>query len=459
MIYSSLLFIYGFLPLSLLIYRLAPEKMKNTSLLLLSMVFCALNSLKFLEFMVIYTLINYFAGLFIGKFRNKKKISAIPLFLGISADMIMFFMFRTDFLDIFKDKLKIPDAFFPVGVSLITLTAIGYLIDIYKKCIRPEFDIVKFSLYMMMFPLIIMRPVIRYNTFRRMLNDRKVTLCDTGTGLTIFVKGLVKKVIAGDTMYAMYMAVKSVDIWKMSSVNAWLGMTAYLLSLYFTLSGMADMGTGTGYCFGFRFPHSFNYPVFSNKMRDFASNWHVQIIYWFRRYIAKPLYEVGRSRVYRKIIFISAWCCVGLWYRFDINGLVWGGIIGLAVVLEKYIRRFRILKITGIIYTYVITITAMVFLSCENTGQSFNYILVLLGGNKIFADSLTLYLFKYYIVLILICTYCSTSLFRNMVMRSGKSRIKSVIALLSPAVTLIMLALCTALISYTGSSEMHLISL
>ena len=459
MTYSSLLFIYGFLPLSLLIYWLTPEKMKNTSLLLLSMIFCALNSFRFLEFMVVYTLINYFAGLFIGKFRNKKIISAIPLFLGISADVIMFFMFRTDFLDIFKDKLKIPYEFFPVGVSLITLTAIGYLIDIYKKCIRPEFDIVKFSLYMMMFPLIIMRPVIRYNTFRRMLNDRKFTLCDTGTGLTIFVKGLVKKVIAGDTMYAMYMAVKSVDIWKMSSVNAWLGMTAYLLSLYFTLSGMADMGTGIGYCFGFRFPHSFNYPIFSNKIRDFASNWHIQIIYWFRRYMTKPLCEMGKSHIYRKIIFISAWCCVGLWYRFDMNGLLWGGIIGITVVLEKYIRRFRILKITGIIYTYVITIIGMVFLSGENIGQSLNYLLVLLGGNKIFADSLTLYLLKYYIVLMLICTYCSTSLFRNMVMRSGKSRIKSVIALLSPVITLVMLALCTALISYTGSSELSLISL
>ncbi|MDE5556579.1 MAG: hypothetical protein K2J32_02620 [Ruminococcus sp.] len=459
MTYSSLLFIYGFLPLSLLIYWFTPEKMKNTSLLLLSMLFCALNSFRFLKFIVGYTLINYFAGLFIGKFRNKKIISAIPLFLGISADVIMFFMFRTDFLDIFKDKLKIPYEFFPVGVSFITLTAIGYLIDIYKKCIRPEFDIVKFSLYMMMFPLIIMRPVIRYNTFRRMINDRKVTLCDTGTGLTIFVKGLVKKVIAGDTMYAMYIAVKSVDIWNMSSVNAWFGMTAYLLSLYFTLSGMADMGAGTGYCFGFRFPHSFNYPVFSNKMRDFASNWHIQIIYWFRRYMSKPLCEMGKSHVYRKIIFISAWCCVGLWYRFDMNGLLWGGIIGLTVVLEKYIRRFRILKITGIIYTYVITIIGMVFLSGENIGQSLNYLLVLLGGNKIFADSLTLYLLKYYIVLMLICTYCSTSLFRNMVMRSGKSRIKSVIALLSPVVTLVMLALCTALISYMGSSELYLISL
>ncbi|MCM1314084.1 MAG: hypothetical protein NC205_07145 [Prevotella sp.] len=459
MIYSSLLFIYGFLPLSLLIYWLTPEKMKNTSLLLSSIVFCALNSLRFLKFMVIYTLINYFSGLFIGKFRNKKIISAVPLFIGVSADLIIFFMFRTDFLDIFKDKLKIPDVFFPVGVSFITLTAIGYLVDIYRKCIRAEFDIIKFSLYMMMFPAIIIRPVIRYNTFRRMLNDQKITMFDVGTGFKIFVKGLAEKVIAGDTMYMLYMAVRSVDIWKMSAVNAWLGMTAYMLSIYFTLSGMADMGKGIGYCFGFRFPNSFNYPIFSNKMQDFSSNWHIQIIYWFRRYVAKPLYDICRSRIYRKIIFITAWCCVGIWYRFDVNGIIWGGIIGLSVVIEKYMRRFRVLKITGIIYTYVITIICMVFFSGENIIYSTNYLLVLLGGNKIFADSMTLYLLKYYIVLLLICTYCSTGLFRNMVMRSGKNYIRTVIAVVSPVITILMLAVCTALISYTGSSELSLIRL
>lgn len=459
MTYSSLLFIYGFLPVSLLVYRITPAKLKNMSLFLLSVVFCTLNSLRFLEFMMTYTVINYFAGLFIMKFRNKKALSAVPLALGVVADLLMFFMFRTDLLNVFRDRLHIPSEFFPVGISFITLTAVGYLVDIYKKRMRPEFDFIKFALYMMMFPKIIIGPVIRYNTFRKMLNDRRTSLCDTGTGLTLFVKGLVKKVIAGDTMYMLYMAVKSVDIWKMSAVNAWLGMTAYLLSLYFTLSGVADMGIGVGYCFGFRFPQSFNYPVFSTKIRDFASNWHVQIIYWFRRYMSKPLCELCKSRVCKKIIFISAWCAVGLWYRFDVNGLVWGGLIGLTVVLEKYLRHFRLLKVTGIIYTYVITIICTVFLSGDSMKQSFNYLLVMLGGNKIFADSLTLYLLKYYIVLLLLCMYFSTSLFRNMLMRSGKTRLKTVMSVLTPVITLVLFILCTILISYSGSSEITLLKL
>lgn len=459
MTYSSLLFIYGFLPVSLVIYWITPSKLKNISLLILSIVFCTVNSLRFLEFMVICTLINYLDGILIDRLRSRKIIPEIMLFTGITFNVIVFFMFRTDFLDIFKDRLKIPDTFFPVGVSFVTLTAISYITDIYRKCIRAETDIIKFSLYMMMFPAIIMRPVIRYNTFRRMLNDRKITVSEAGTGLKIFVKGLTEKVIAGDTMYMLYTAVRSVDIWEMSALNAWLGMTAYMLSIYFTLAGMADMGKGIGYCFGFRFPNCFNYPVFSNSIKDFYYNWNIQVVYWFRRYIARPLYEICGNRIYRKIIFVAVWCCIGMWYRFDINGLIFGGIIGLTVISERYIRKFRLLKITGIIYTYVITIICMVFLSGENINYSVNYLLVLLGGSKMFADSMTLYIFKYYIVFLLIFIYCTTSLFRNMIMRSGNDYIIKAIAVISPVVTILMLILCTALISYTGSSEFYLTGL
>lgn len=457
MTYSSLLFIYGFLPLSLLIYRIAPASLKHLSLLVMSCVFCTLNSLRFMYFMLVYTVVNYFAGLFIGKFRKRKILSAIPLSLGVSFDLLMFFMFRTDCIDFLHGRLGITEDFFPLGISFATLTAVGYLIDIFRKRMKPEFNFIKFALYMMFFPKIFI--IVRYRTFYRMLSSNKVNLADIGNGFRIFVKGLAKKVIAGDTMYALYVAVKSVDIWKMSAVNGWIGMTAYLLSLYFMLSGITDMGMGIGYCFGFRFPQGFNYPVFSKKIRDFALNWHVQIIYWFRRYFTKPLYEIGKNRLYKNIVFISAWGLFGLWYRFDVNGFMWGFLIGLTVVLEKYLRRFRLLKVTGIIYTYVITIICMVFLSGEDITQSVNYLLVMLGGNRIFADSVTLYLLKYYIIMLLVCMYFSTSLFRNLLMRPQKVLLRNIIFAVSPILTMILLVVCTIIISYNGSSEMLLLKL
>ncbi|MDE6781631.1 MAG: hypothetical protein K2J40_09255 [Ruminococcus sp.] len=457
MTYSSLLFIYGFLPLSLLVYRIAPASLKHLSLFVLSCVFCTLNSLRFMYFMLVYTVVNYFAGLFIGKFRKRKSLSAIPLSLGVSFDLLIFFMFRTDCLDVLREKSGIPEEFFPLGISFATLTAVGYLIDIFRKRMKPEFNFIKFALYMMFFPKLFI--IVRYKTFYRMLGNKKVTLADIGDGFRIFVRGLAKKVIAGDTMYMLYMAVRSIDIWKMSAVNGWIGMTAYLLCVYFVLSGIADMGMGIGYCFGFRLPQSFNYPVFRTKIRDFALNWHVQIIYWFRRYFSKPLYEAGKNRLYKNIVFITAWCLAGLWYRFDPNGFMWGFLIGLTVVLEKYLRRFRFLKVTGIIYTYVITIICMVFLSGEDITQSVNYLLVMLGGNSIFADSVTLYLLKYYIIMLLICMYFSTSLFRNLLMRPQKNCLKNIISAISPVITVILLVICTILISYTGSSETFILKL
>lgn len=457
MLYSSLLFIYGFLPLSLLIYIITPESLKKTVLFILSMIFCALNSLKFLEFMIIYTFINYIAGAFIWILREKKALSAVPMFMGILFDVVMIFTFRTESFAFLKKN--IPEEFFPLGISFFTLSAIGYLIDIYKRRIRAERNFIKFGLYLMMFPKIIMGPIVSYNTFKRMFRSHKSDLSEMGIGFTIFVKGLVKKVVAADTMYMLYTAVKNVDIWKMPFINAWLGMTAYMLCLYFTLSGFADMGTGIGYCFGFRFPQSFNYPVFSTKIRNFVSNWHIQIVSWFRRYVSKPLCKLGESRFYRNIIYIMTWCVIGLWYRFDANGLLWGCFIGLSVVVEKLFGRTKLLKATGIIYTYAVIMICAVFLSGESISYSFNYLLAMLGGNKIFADSLTLYLLKYYTLLLLICTYFSTNLFRNMVMRSGKTKLRMIMGIFSPIMTVFLLAICTALISYNGISEMILMKL
>lgn len=454
MTYSSLLFIYGFLPVSLLVYRVIPQKFKQLSLLLLSGVFYALNSLWFLGFMITYVLVNYLCGLFIYKYSKKKLLSGIFLFIGISVDLLIFFMFKTDWFAYFKNKLGILQDFFPIGISFVMLTSVGYIIDVFKKSMRPEFDFIKFALYIMFFPKLFI--IVRYKTFLRMPDNEKLNLNDIGTGFKIFVKGLIKKVIAGDTMYMLYMAIKSIDIYNLSTISAWLGITAYLLYIYFVLSGVSDMGAGIGYCFGYRLPQSFNYPVFSNRIRDFTSKWHIQIIYWFRRYISKPLGELNKNRIYKKFILILVWGFVGLWYRFDVNGLICGVIFGFSIVLEKYLCKFRLLKITGIIYTYIITVVCMVFMSCDNVSQALNYLFVMIGGNKIIADSVTWYFLKYYIVVLLICMYFSTNLFRNLLIRSDKTFLKNVISLVSPILTVILFIICTILISYTGSSEMLL---
>ncbi len=459
MVYSSLLFIYGFFPLSILIYYIFRKKFPNGVLLLLSTIFCGMISLYFLIFMILYTAVNFAACNFVEKKRSSKSASGIVFYSAVIFDIAAIFTFRTDFFSGFKELIHVPDGFFPIGISFFTLSAVGTLIDVYFGKLKAEKNIVKFGLYIMFFPRLIMGPVLRYSSFIKMLENRRYGLNEIGIGFTVFVKGLVKKVIAADSLYMLYSAVRDIDIETMTALTAWIGITAYMLCLYFTLSGFSDMGIGIGYCFGFRFPQSFNYPLFSKKIRYFTTRWHIQIIQWFRRYITKPLSSQFNNKVIKKLIFIAVWGLFGFWYTFSINGVLWGLIIGSAVTVENHFSNAKILNITGIIYTFLVTVIASVFLSGENISYSLKYLLVMLGGNRSFADSISFYFIKSYIVILLISVYAATSLFRNLMMRSGKNWIRNAVIVVSPAIVLALMIVCTIMISYSGSSEMILLRL
>ena len=455
MIYSSLPFIFLFLPASLLIYHAAPKKIHNGVMMLLSMAFCASFSVKFLWFVMIYVLLNYIAGLIIEELRMKRQNSwaAAPLSGMVFADILLLMTYRSEHMAWLRSGLKLDRAFFPVGISFMTLSAIGYLLDIYRRRQKAERNIIRFSLYMMMFPRLIMGPPVRYRSFQKSLRNRNEGLDSIGLGFTVFVKGLAKKVICADMLYSLYSSVKSIEVQEVSAFTAWLGATAYLMCFYFTLSGFADMGTGLGYCFGFRLPQSFNYPLFSAKVRTFAAKWHIQLIQWFRRYVTKPLTELGNgSTMYRRIIYISAWGIAGLWYKPDPNGLLWGLMIGTAVIAEHGLGRLKLLKATGVIYTYLVTIICTVIFMGDSLMYSLRYLIAMAGGNGVILGDDFGYFFKSYIVIMLLGAYVSTSLFKNMMIRSGMSRVSRFVEKVSPVMITGLFLLCTVMISVTGSS-------
>lgn len=459
MIYSSLLFIYGFFPLSLLIYYAVGKKFRNGVLLILSMIFCGLVSLYFLAFMILYTAVNFAACGFIEKNRPNKASASVCFASAVVFDIASIFIFRTDFFLGLKSLIHMPDGFFPVGISFFTLSAVGTLIDIYCGRLKAEENIVNFGLYIMFFPRLFMGPVLRYSSFAKMLQNRRDGLNEIGIGFTIFVKGLAKKIIVADSLYMLYTAVRSIDIGTVTALTAWMGITAYLLCLYFTLSGFSDMGVGIGYCFGYKFPQSFNYPLFSTRIRYFTTRWHIQIIQWFRRYVTKPLSSRFSNMIVKKLIFIAVWGIFGFWYTFSINGALWGVIIGGAVTIENRFGNAKTLNITGIIYTFLAVVIASVFMAGENLAKSFEYLLVMFGGNKAFADSFSFYLIKSYVVILLISIYSSTNLFRNLMIRSGKTWMRNSIVVISPAIVLAVMIICTIMISYSGSSDMILLKL
>lgn len=459
MVYSSLLFIYGFLPVSVLLFYITPKKLRELTLLFLSIVFCGMISLYFLIFMLAFTALNYGFSHLISRLRKNEKAAAVPLTVGIIIDLAALIVFRTEYFDWLYRLIKAPEGFFPVGISFFSLAAVGTLIDIYKGRIKAEKNIVRFSLYFMFFPRLIMGPLLRYGVFRRILDNRGETPANIGIGMTLFVKGLAKKVIVADDLYMLYTAVQSQNVKELSAVTAWLGITGFVLCLYFNLSGFADMGTGIAYCFGYRMPQSFNYPLVSTKIKYFAARWQSQVIQWLRRYVTKPLYGVCGQRWIKELIFIFGWTLFGIWYTFSVNGALWGLLIGTAVVIERRIAKRKIMNITGIIYTAFVIIICSVFLAGSNPSYSGRYLLVMLSGNGVIADSQAFYLLKSYIVMLLAAIYAASDLFRNLMTRSGKKKVKAVINAVSTLVVLAALIICTALLSYSGSSEMLIMKL
>ena len=459
MIYSSLLYIYGFLPISLLLYYLTPEKQREKTVLLLSMIFSCMISMYFLIFISVYTIINYLCIRLIKKLQKNEKIAAIPLAFGIVFDLVALFAFRTEYFTWLHKLIKAPESFYPVGISFFVLSSIGTLIDVYKKRLSCECNILRFSIYIMFFPKLIIGPLLRYGSFSKLLDSRKSSLSGIGIGMTIFVKGLAKKVIIADNLYMLYRSVQSSNFEEISAVTAWLGITAYIFCLYFTLSGVADMGTGISYCFGIRLPQSFNYPLLSSRIKYFAARWQSQVVQWLRRYITKPLYNSCEKKWMKEVIFIFGWSLFGFWYTFNLNGFVFGALMGAFIVLEARLREKKIMELTGVFYTFLVVILCSVFLSGSSLKYSIKYFIVMIGGNGSIADSQAFYLMKSYIVLLLLAMYASTDLFRNMMLRSGKKKLKMAVNIASPIMAAVLLIICTALISYSGSSEMLLLRL
>lgn len=457
MTYSSLLFIYLFFPVALGIYMISPKKLRDIVLYAESLVFCGFMGIKIMLFILLYTVVNYTAGLVI--YRVKPNLKSIPLAIGILFDIIMLLSFRADYFSYLHGFLRLPSEVYPLGISLFTLSAVGYLTDIYKGNIRADKNFIRCSLFIMMFPRLIMGTVVSYDIYLTAMRNRRFNISELGEGITIFVKGLAKKVIIADRLYMLCSAVGAISYSKLSAASAWLGIAAYVFCLYFTLSGLSDMSCGLCRCFGIRISNSFNYPMFSGRIRVFYSKWHIQVIQWFRKYITAPLSSMINNAYVGKLIFIMVWTATGMWYSFSTGGALWGLLIGISIVLENSFTKFRRIRTNGIIFTMFAITLISVFLASESISGGLGYIAVMFGGNGNLADSLSVYLLKYYIVILLVAVYCSTDLFKNTLVRIRDTKFGIIISAAAPLTVILLLAASTALMAYSGQSGTMIIRL
>ena len=408
MVFSTILFLFRFLPITLALYYLAPAKLKNLALFVCSLVFYSWGEVKFFPVMVVLILINYFSGLAMEKFDQNPKMRRLFLIVSIvgSLSMLVFFKY-TNFLigtvnSLFGLSIGLIEAatVLPLGISFYTFQTMSYSIDVYRRDVNAEHNIIDFGAYVVMFPQLIAGPIVRYNTVARQLEERRESLAAFGSGAGIFAVGLAKKVLLANNIGMFWDAVKAMAPADMTVTAAWCGIVAFGLQLYFDFAGYSDMAIGLGRMLGFEFLPNFNYPYISKSITEFWRRWHISLSTWFKEYVYIPLGGNRCSKGRRMFNLLVVWAATGIWHGASWNYLIWGLYFFVLLMIEKFFLLNLLKKapaLVGHIYTLFFVLISWAIFGLENFTQLTAYLKVMfgLGGVPLMNGELGYYLSSY----------------------------------------------------------------
>ena len=412
MVFSSLIFLFIFLPIFLGIYFLVPKKFKNLILFLFSLVFYAWGEPIYVVIMLFSTVYDYTIGLFMDRYRSNKYIPRICLVLSILGNMgmLMFFKYSNFFIEninnIFNMNVDLLSVALPIGISFYTFQTMSYTIDLYRNKISVQRNIISFGAYVAMFPQLIAGPIVTYSKVEKEIDNRSENLDKFTYGITRFIEGLAKKVLIANGIGMLWEQISNSFILDMSVATAWLGMVAFGLQLYFDFSGYSDMAIGLGSMLGFNFPENFNYPYISRSVTEFWRRWHITLGSWFREYVYIPL---GGNRVSKKRFLINigiVWFLTGFWHGASWNFVLWGVYFGVIMIFEKVFLLKHLEKLPNVIsrsYLLITIILSWVLFSMDSLKSIKDYFMVMFGfgqGNLI--DDNFMYLISNYGILLII---------------------------------------------------------
>lgn len=341
MVFSSLVFLFVFLPITLLLYFLVPRRFRNFVLLVVSLVFYAWGEPVYVVLMLFSTVVDYVHGLLVEKYRDQPKkakrvvLSSVIINLGL----LTFFKYSSFIIAninaIFGTAFSIPDIALPIGISFYTFQTMSYTIDIFRGDAPAQRKIVDLGSYVAMFPQLIAGPIVRYRTVAEQLNHRKETVDRFADGVRRFIIGLGKKVLLANNIGLVWDTISSTEITSLTVLTAWLGVLAFGLQIYFDFSGYSDMAIGLGKMFGFELLENFNYPYISQSITEFWRRWHISLGSWFRDYVYIPLggNRKGKYRTYLNVFIV--WFLTGLWHGASWNFVLWGLYFGIIISIEK----------------------------------------------------------------------------------------------------------------------------
>lgn len=356
MIFSSLLFLFRFLPAVLVLYYLAPRPLRNLVLLLCSLVFYAWGEPVYIILMIVSILVSYTGGILVDRFKTQgKRRAARAALLGssvVSLSLLGFFKYA-DFLIGTVDSLtgagiNLLKIALPIGISFYTFQTMSYTIDVYRGEAKVQKNLISFGAYVTMFPQLIAGPIVQYKTIDRQLRTRKETAGQFAYGIHRFMIGLGKKVLLANNAGALWDTVSSMEHTQIPVVMSWMGLAAYTFQLYFDFSAYSDMAIGLGHMFGFRFLENFNYPYISKSITEFWRRWHISLSTWFRDYVYIPLggNRVGIWKHIRNILVV--WMLTGIWHGASWNFVLWGLYYGILLLIEKFVLGKYLKKLPGV---------------------------------------------------------------------------------------------------------------
>ena len=467
MAFNDLSFVFLFFPAVLLIHWAVPAALKNTVLLIFSLIFFAWGSPTYVLLMILLILFNYFSGMQIvaQKQEGNEKMARFALVSAVAADLLLlgFFKYWGFLLDningLLGTSLAAPQAAMPLGVSFFTFSLLSYLYDVYRDKAPAVENILDFSLFVTFFPKLVSGPIVQYAAFQKQLKDRTCNALKFGKGCRMFLVGLAKKVLLSNIIGTTFYAVTALPVGQVSLVTAWLGTISYALMLYFDFSGYSDMAIGLAAMFGFNFDANFNYPYMADSITDFWRRWHISLGAWFRDYIYIPL---GGSRVETKKIIRNlfvVWLFTGIWHGASWNFIFWGLYYGVLQLLEKFVLKdilARIPKLIRIPCTLLLVLIGWVFFFSPSLGSAFVWLGKMLGiGAAGFLDATAKYYVSSSAIILVIGALAAYPLGANLGTRLLKGKNKMPVYL-SVAWFAILLILCIAgMMSSTYSSFLY----
>ena len=455
MLFSSITFLFIFLPLTLLLYYLVPFRMKNYVMLAASLIFYAWGEPVYIILMILSIILNYFCGQDIYEKRDNARAMKMSLMFGVVMNLLIlgFFKYYGLLMDTINAILPIDIPYrvlaLPIGISFYTFQAMSYLIDVYRKEVKPQENVLYFALYISMFPQLIAGPIVRYIDIEEQLKERSINSTKFGEGAMYFIRGLAKKVVLANTFGSVYEQVAAMQMGSFSTLTAWVGAIAYAFQIYFDFGGYSDMAIGLGKMFGFEFLPNFNYPYIAKSITDFWRRWHISLSTWFREYVYIPL-GGNRCTPSRHILnLLIVWMLTGLWHGAQWNFMFWGLYYGVIFILEKYLWGSKIEKLPSAvqhIYAFVLVLFGWVFFFSPTLGYAGQYLKVMfgIGAKGIFDKQGFFMIFTNWLLIVIAILASAPRGYKLLKKITGCWQSEEVRAIVTCAVYIAMFLLCIA---------------